>query len=618
MSGQVRFSQSIGRGVGLGIMFVCAAGSLWGWGPVSEALSSWSEGLPVLATVAVDRGDVAQVVIECGTVESPDDDVIRCQVESFLSLPVAASGGIRESRASTVVRPRPLATGISSATGAPTGGVIAPAFGARSRSKLPGAGAGGSPASKPTVATVPKVADLVPKLDTADGEAPSDPATAEAPKAVLRPEIRSFEHPVEPHVPLRATATGQEAIRITPPPPPVILSIVPEGTKVRAGDLVCELDSAAFRQALDVQKLRHVQAKAWVEQARFLLEASEIALREYRDGILPQDVELTRHYIALCESERDRVLRNLAWARGAFAKGFRTEANVEADLAKVQLAEITLHDAEVMSRRLVRFTAQKNLKAHRAKTEAIHADLLSLESTLRLESERLARIESMISNCTMLAPRGGVVVHAHRVNAWGGMEAQIREGLTIHQSQPIYRLLDPGRMYVKARINESQVGPVKRGQSVSIRLDAFPDRALEGSVDEVMPIPSLARGPFSDVRVFFATVRIVSGGFDELRAGLTAKLEFHIEAHHRVPRVPLEAIRWRGDRTFAGRVKKTGAGAQWSWEAVELGLSDSSFAEVVSGLVPGDRVIAHAEDLTPVSDQPDPAGTMMELALEDR
>ena len=35
--------------------------------------------------------------------------------------------------------------------------------------------------------------------------------------------------------------------------------------------------------------IRYLQAKAWVEQARSILEVSEITLREYRDGIYPQD-----------------------------------------------------------------------------------------------------------------------------------------------------------------------------------------------------------------------------------------------------------------------------------------------------------------------------------------
>ena len=101
----------------------------------------------------------------------------------------------------------------------------------------------------------------------------------------------------------------------------------------------------------------------------------------------------------------------------------------------------------------------------------------------------------MIANCTMRAPRDGIIVYANRVNGWGTVETQIREGLRVYQSQPIFRLLDPRHMQVRAKINESQVARIRSGQPVLIHLDAFPDRLLRGSVAEIVPIPSLARGP---------------------------------------------------------------------------------------------------------------------------
>ena len=263
--------------------------------------------------------------------------------------------------------------------------------------------------------------------------------TAKAPK---RPVIRSFGHTVMPHIPLRSTLSDQGVIAISPPPPPTILSILPEGTRVRDRDVVCELDSSAFRQAVAVQQLRYLRAKAWVEQAGFILEASQIALREYQDGILPQDIQLVRNYIEICETDRDRAARNLAWARTAFAKGFRTQGQVEAEAARFELAGITLRDAQGMLRRLIKYTGKRILKAHHAKVEAIQADRLSLESSFRLERERLERIDAMIAHCTMRAPHEGIVVYANRVNGWGTVETQIREGLRVYQSQPIFRLLD--------------------------------------------------------------------------------------------------------------------------------------------------------------------------------
>jgi multidrug resistance efflux pump len=153
----------------------------------------------------------------------------------------------------------------------------------------------------------------------------------------------------------------------------------------------------------------------------------------------------------------------------------------------------------------------------------------------------------MIANCTMRALRDGIIVHANPSNGSGSVEKQIREGSIVRPSQPIFRLLDSSHIQVKAEVNESQVALIRPGQPVVIHLEAFSDRSLLGSVAEIVPIPSLASAHFSDVRTFFATVRIESGRFDALTTGLTAKLEFLVETRRQVTRVPLEAIRWIDD-----------------------------------------------------------------------
>ena len=103
---------------------------------------------------------------------------------------------------------------------------------------------------------------------------------------------------------------------------------------------------------------------------------------------------------------------------------------------------------------------------------------------------------------------------------------------------------------MKARINESQVALIKSGQPVLIHIDACPDNPLSGRVAEIAPIPSLASGPFSDVRTYSATIRLESGNLDELRPGLSAELDFLGESRHQVTRVPLQAIRWSDDKSY--------------------------------------------------------------------
>jgi HlyD family secretion protein len=567
---------------------------------------------PALATVAVDEGDVSLIVTETGVLESSVDDVVRCRVESLLGIPVGAPPGgaspppsqpaharIGAGSRALQARETPLAAVTRTMSDAKTrmaahSGVAPRAAAAKgSDSRLPGNLAAGSSAL-----------------------ASSNPAsTFDSPASLSRSTIRSFDYVVEPHVPLRQTLPDLGVMATTAPSPLSIISILVEGSRVKTGDVVCELDSSALRDALIVQQLRFAQTKAWVEQAKFALEADKIALREFEAGVLPQDVELVRQHIGIRRTEKEQAARNLAWSRRAFAKGFRTETQVNADAAVLEQTEIALRNAEGMLVQLEKYTGKRIIKARKARIEAIVADLLSLEWSFRLERQRLKRIETMVANCTLRAPRDGTIVYANPPFGSTTSDTQIREGLIVHTMQPIFRLLDPHHIQVRARINESQVARIRPGLPVEIHLEAFPEQPLQGSVAHIEPIPSTAGGASPDVRSFFATVRIESGGFDEMTTGLTAEVDFLVETRRHVTRVPLEAVRWIGDHSFAATLDST-TGEDWQWRPIALGVTDAEFAEVISGLKPGDRVIAHSETL-PEADLNLPAPEApLDLALE--
>ncbi|WP_406699483.1 HlyD family efflux transporter periplasmic adaptor subunit [Singulisphaera sp. Ch08] len=568
----------------------------------------WSKTAPPPETVEVDRGDVALVVTENGTLESANNATVRCEVEALVGMTGGAVSKTAGNR--------------GGAGGQASGGAAqaAPASPAKAAMQGKGAAAAKAGGTKARV-TGAGVASKTP--------VPAASATAASSSVMKRPDIRSFNYIVEPHIPLRGAkpvstqAAGKQQTNLMMgssggrggggggggrggsgptemPGSTRIINIIPEGTRVVTGDIVCELDSAAFRDELQAQQIRYVQAQSWVEQAKSILDVNEISLREYQEGIYPQDVQLIRQYIIGCQTEQRRTRLNLAWSRDAAQKGFRANAQVRADeLADLQ-ASFVLSEAEGMEHRLKNFTMPRIMKARLAKIEAIKSDLSSQESAFALETQRLKRLELMIANCTMRAPRDGIIVYANQTNSWGRVEAQIQEGVTVRQTQPIFYVPDPRNMRVKARVNESKTSLIHKGQRVIIRIDAFPGRPLQGTVNEITPIPAPASISNLDVQVYYATVNIDSGGFDELRPGLSAEVNFLIESRREATRVPVRAIRWVDGQAYSALARKTSTGTtSWEWKAVTLGVADSTYVEVLSGLEPGDRVSANPRTLTP-------------------
>jgi multidrug resistance efflux pump len=381
-----------------------------------------------------------------------------------------------------------------------------------------------------------------------------------------------------------------------------IVEIVPEGKRVKAGEVVCQLDASAFKDEEKAQLIRYLQAKSYVEQANAILEVNKITLREYRDGIFPQDLQLVRQYIETCQLERDRAERNVEWSRDMRKKGFRTSFQVKGDELALEQAKIALGEANNMLIRLTKQTGPKLLKSLEANVRAIESDKLMQDASFSLETQRLERIRKNIANCTLKAPREGIVVYANQSNRWGMVTAQIDQGVTVRQDQPIFNLPDPLHMRVKAKINESKVAMVHTGQDARIQVDAYPDRPLRGRVAEVTAINTPLNA--SDVRIYYANVDIVEG-FDDLRPGLSAEIIVKIDTRRNVTRIPLDSIRWVGERAFAAVYDSARAQASqppWSWKNIELGLNDSRYAEVVSGLQAGDRIVARPHDL------PEPKG----------
>ncbi len=375
-----------------------------------------------------------------------------------------------------------------------------------------------------------------------------------------------------------------------------IIMIKPEGEQVAAGEVVCELDSAAFRDEVIAQRIRFDQAKAWLVQAKSILEVNDISLREYRDGIYKQDLQLVRQYLASCRVEEERARKNLDWSKEVYLKGFRAPSQYQADILALDRAKIALGEAEMMEKRLVNYTGPKLIKSLEAKLEANRADLLAQASAFQIETDRLKRLEQTVEHCTLRAPHEGIVVYSlPPSNGFRAAAAVIMEGATVREGQAIFELPDAKKMRVRVRVNESKVNSVHTGQKASIRIDAFPAQDLEGTVTSVTAIPA-PNGMGSDIRIYFATVVIDSGGFEGLRPGLSAEVSFFVDAKREATRVPLQAVRWFDETPFAA-VTTAPDRSTYRWQPVQVGLMNESFAEILDGLNPGDKVVANPTGL---------------------
>jgi HlyD family secretion protein len=624
--------------------------------------------------VTIDRGDVEIVVVEQGTLESASNTTVRCQVEALIGTVGGADGGTAKAGGQS-------AGGSGQGSGSGSGGSAQGGSGAggsgqsgaastksstkkkagSSSTAKSGTGSGSGSSSSASSSSGSSSSKSSSSSSTAStGSASGGSASGgggsgggSPSSGLAKPTIRSFSYQVTAHTPLRPV-TPKAADSATQkkgqqgggaggrgggrggrggrgsgggmmgggdekPGSTRILEIVPEGTRVKSGDIVAKLDGAAYVDELQVQKIRFLQAKSYVEQANSILEVNEITLKEYRDGIYPQDLQLIRQYVQTCQLEKERLDRNLKWSQDMLKKGFRTTYQVTGDRLSYEQAAIAFNEASGMLDRLSKQTGPKIIKELEANVRAIQSDKLTQDASFSLEEQRLSRIVKNIEHCTVTAPSDGIVVYVNQTDRWGQVTAPIDEGVTLRQDQPIFSLPDPKHMRVKARINESKVILVHSGQRVLIAVDAFPDRKLRGTVREVTQISTPLNA--SDVRVYYANIDI-DQGFDDLRPGLSAEVILNIESRPGVTRVPLRSVRWVGEKAYVAlydhAAAKNDEPQAWRWRPVDLGLSDTEYAEVASGLQVGDVIVAIPRGLpapTPATiDQP--ATSVADLARD--
>jgi Cu(I)/Ag(I) efflux system membrane fusion protein len=176
---------------------------------------------------------------------------------------------------------------------------------------------------------------------------------------------------------------------------------------------------------------------------------------------------------------------------------------------------------------------------------------------------------------TLFSPASGVVA-----------EKPVVRGQAVQAGQTLYTIADLSRVWIEAELREADAGTVREGSPATVELTAFPGRPLAGTVSYVQPtLQAQARTlrarivlPNPDGRIkpgMYATVRLSAPE----RTALT---------------VPASALVRTGERTL---VFVDLGGGRLQPQEVEIGRAAGDYAEVLSGLGPGQRVVTSAQYL---------------------
>jgi multidrug efflux pump subunit AcrA (membrane-fusion protein) len=368
-----------------------------------------------------------------------------------------------------------------------------------------------------------------------------------------------------------------------------ILEIIPEGAYVKEGEILVKLDSSALKTEETQQQIACNTSEAGLIQARNTYETAKIAKQEYLDGKYLQDKQTIEGEILVAKEDERRAKQFLDYSRMLFSKGYVTKLQLEADAFACDKAEMARKTAVTKMKVLEDYTKAKMLVQLESDIKTGEAKLKSEEHSHQLDLEKLALIQGQIEKCVIKAPGPGQVVYANNNERQGGTEIVIQEGSLVRERQVLIRLPDPKNMQVKAKINEAKIALVAVGMPVTIRLDAFPDRDLTGTVEKVNEYPA-PTGWFNSSIKEYETRITIDKPTEGMRPGLTAEVKIRVAHLTNVVQVPVQSVLEHGDRHYCLLYRA----GNWETREVEIGATNDKFVILRSGVKPGEEVVLGA------------------------
>jgi HlyD family secretion protein len=318
--------------------------------------------------------------------------------------------------------------------------------------------------------------------------------------------------------------------------------MVDSGDTVKAGQVLAELDKEEIQASLN-------QSRASLEAAEANLRATDADIERAKvDALGPDIPTLQRAYERAQQMAKDGVV-----------------------------SQSTLDDAQRAYELAVnkRDMARANLVVSKAKQAQAKAQVAQ-------QRANVDQIETQFRNSTIVSPIDGIVL-SRDVE----VGAAVSSILVLGSSATLVMTLgDTHEVFVKGKVDESDIGKVFMGQPARIKVESFKDKTFEGKVTKISPMGTEK----DNVTTFEVRVSITNPG-GQLKAAMTANAEILLEEHKNVLYIPEGSLIYDKDKNASVEVPDPKAPEGKRKTTVKVGISNGSKTELLSGLKKDDKVV---------------------------
>ena len=374
-----------------------------------------------------------------------------------------------------------------------------------------------------------------------------------------------------------------------------ILEIVPEGTRVKAGDFLVKLDDAALQTELVQQQITCSGSESQAIEAEAAMQSAGLALNEYEEGTFREQQETMESALVVASENQRRAEEYLAYSQKLAERGYVSQVQLDADRFAVEKARIELGVAKTKKDVLEKFSKRKMLTQLNADIRTTRAKQDAREKTWQLDKQRLKEIEEQIAKCIIRAPSAGQVVYANDANRGKTTgELLIAEGMPVRERQILVRLPDPTRMRVLAKVHESRISQVRKGLTAEVTTDALPDHPLTGTVSMVSEYPIPSGNVYTSHIKEYAVEIDIHNPPKELRPGMSAQVDVLVEQLDSQLQIPIDAAIARGDKFFVAVPHEDGT---FETREIKVGSANDAIITIREGLEVGEKVILNHSEI---------------------
>lgn len=314
------------------------------------------------------------------------------------------------------------------------------------------------------------------------------------------------------------------------------------GDIVRSGQILAELD----KENLDA-RLR--EARAALMGAEANLKAADAQYEKNKVEAEGPDVPFTK--------------RNYERAERLFKEGVLAQQNYEDTRSAFDMA---------VNRQNI---ARSQLSVSQAKITQARAEVAQAQAAVDRAAEEL-------NNATIRSPIDAMVL-SRDVEIGSPVSSILNMGAA---ATLVMVLGDIRQVYVRGKVDESDIGVVRLDQGARIKVETFKDRLFEGTVTQISPL-----GADKDNVVTFEVKVSIRNPGGELRANMTANAEIVLEEHKNALLIPEAAIVYDSNRKASVEIPATTSPEGRTKVPIKTGISNGTKTEVLDGLKEGEQVI---------------------------